>query len=188
AGHFDQAQRLLRSARAPGAAASPASVVTSAYVALFEDGDVRHTHRQVSAAIEQLRDRGVREPDEVLTRLIDLLLAISQYAGSPARWAETRAVLGELAPARSLVYQDAWGDVVRHGAGVRERVEREFAAVADLAPWDVTRLAVAAYHVDTLSQYRTYLHRSADREAETGFVRNGMTTRHLIMLDQMTVG
>ncbi|NUP43378.1 MAG: AAA family ATPase, partial [Streptomyces sp.] len=191
AGHFDQAQRLLRSAQAPGAAESPASVVTSAYVALFEDGDVRHTHRQVSAAIETLRDRGIREPDEVLTRLIDLLLAISQYAGSPARWAETRALLetlGELAPTRSLVYQDAWGDVVRHGAGVRERVEREFAGLADLEPWDVTRLAVAAYHVDTLSRYRPQLQRSADREAETGFVRIGMTTQHLIMLDQIAVG
>ncbi|MFI9834463.1 AAA family ATPase, partial [Streptomyces sp. NPDC051913] len=191
AGHFDQAQRLVRSAQAPGAAESSASVVTSAYVALFEDGDVRHTHRQVSAAIETLRDRGIREPDEVLTRLIDLLLAISQYAGAPARWAETRTLLGtlgELAPSRSLVYQDAWGDVVRHGAGVRERVEREFAGLADLEPWDVTRLAVAAYHVDTLSRYRPHLQRSADHETETGFVRNGMTTQHLIMLDQMAVG
>ncbi|WP_338704403.1 LuxR family transcriptional regulator (plasmid) [Streptomyces sp. Q6] len=190
-GRFDQAQRLLRSAQAPRAGESPASVVTSAYVALFEDGDVRQTHRQVSAAIESLRDRGVGQSNEVLTRLVDLLLAISQYAGAPARWAETRTLLctlGELASSRSLVYQDAWGDVVRHGAGVRERVEREFADLANLEPWDVTRLAVAAYHVDTLGQYRPHLQRSAEHEIETGFVRNGMTTQHLIMLDQIAVG
>ncbi|WP_151481134.1 helix-turn-helix transcriptional regulator [Streptomyces albicerus] len=191
AGLFDQAQQLLRSDRAPGTEESPASVVTSAYMALFEDGDVRHSHRQVAAAIENLRDHAPHQPSEVLTRLVNLLLAIDQYAGDAAQWEETRALLGslgDLAPSRSLIYRDAWGDVVRHGAGVGERVEREFAGLADMEPWDITRLSVAAYHVDTLSRYRTHLQRTVDHEAETGFVRNSMTTLHLIMLDQMAVG
>ncbi|MFD7284161.1 AAA family ATPase, partial [Streptomyces sp. NPDC059862] len=194
AGLFDQAQQLVRSDRAdraPGTAESPAAVVTSAYMALFEDGDVQHSHRQVTAAIENLLDREPHKASEVLTRLVNLLLAIDQYAGDPAQWEETRVLLGslgDLAPSRSLIYRDAWGDVVRHGAEVGDRVEREFARLADMEPWDITRLGVAAYHVDTLSQYRPYLQRTVDREAETGFVRNSMTTQHLIMLDQMTVG
>ncbi|MGP4012923.1 AAA family ATPase, partial [Streptomyces sp. 4N124] len=191
AGLSDQAQHLVRSDRTSGTDESPASVVTSAYMALFEDGDVRHSHRQVTAAILNLRDHEPHKPSEVLTRLVNLLLAIDQYAGDPAQWEQTRALLGslgDLAPSRSLIYRDAWGDVVRHGAGVRERVEREFAGVADMEPWDVTRLSVAAYHVDTLSQYRPHLQRTVDHEAETGFVRNSMTALHLIMLDQMTVG
>ncbi|MFE7401608.1 AAA family ATPase [Streptomyces sp. NPDC057557] len=191
AGLFDQAQRLARSDRSPGTDESPASVVTSAYMALFEDGDVRHSHRQVVAAIESLRHRTPRKASEDLARLVNLLLAIDQYAGDPAQWQETRALLGslgDLVPSRSMIYGDAWGDVVRHGAGVREGVEREFTGLADMEPWDISRLGVAAYHVDTLSQYRPHLQRTVDREAETGFVRNSMTMLHLIMLDQITVG
>ncbi|MEW2288495.1 ATP-binding protein, partial [Streptomyces sp. NPDC047841] len=191
AGLFEQAQRLIRSDHVVGADESPASVVTSAYLAFFEDGNVRHSHRQVVAAITELRVRAPGEASEVLTRLVNLLLAVDQYAGDPAQWAETRALLGSLGDAvhpRSLIYRDAWGDVVRHGAGVAERVERAFADLPVMEPWDITRLSVAAYHVDTLSRYRPHLQRIVDREAETGFVRNSMTMLHLVMLDQMAVG
>ncbi|MFF4903017.1 AAA family ATPase, partial [Streptomyces sp. NPDC001068] len=191
AGLFDQAQRLVRSDRGAGTDESPAAVVTSAYMALFEDGDVRHSHRQVASAIENLRDDGAPRASETLTRLVDLLLAIDQYAADTAQWEETRALLGSLGeavPARSLIYRDAWGDVVLHGAGVRERVETQFHGLTEMDPWDVTRLGVAAYHVDTLSRYRSHLQRTMDRETETGFVRNSMTMLHLIMLDQIAVG
>ncbi|MER6165584.1 helix-turn-helix transcriptional regulator [Streptomyces violaceorubidus] len=191
AGLFDQARLLVRGDRAPDTADPPVSVLTSAYRALFEDGDVRHTHRQVSATIACVRARAPRESSDVLVRLVNLLLAIDQYAGDAAQWEETRALLDSLGaslPPRSHVYGDAWGDVVRHGAGVRERVEAEFSGLADLDPWDISRLGVAAYHVDTLSQYRQHLQHTVDRHSETGFVRTSMTTLHLVMLDQMAVG
>ncbi|MFF6852943.1 MULTISPECIES: LuxR C-terminal-related transcriptional regulator [Streptomyces] len=34
-------------------------------------------------------------------------------------------------PPNSRIYQDAWGDVVRRGAGVQERVERAFVGLGD---------------------------------------------------------
>ncbi|MEU2424137.1 AAA family ATPase [Streptomyces sp. NPDC007851] len=191
AGLLDQAQQLVRSDTASGRQESPASVVTSAYVALYEDGDVRSSRHQVLAAVETIRDSGAREPDEVLTRLVNLLLAISQYAGDETGWAQAHEVLGslgDLVPPLSRIYQDAWGDVVRRGAGVDERVDRAFAELRDLEPWDVSRLGVAAYHVDTLSQYRPHLQRIVDREVETGAMVTGMTMLHLIMLDQIAVG
>ncbi|MFJ5036169.1 ATP-binding protein, partial [Streptomyces sp. NPDC088560] len=191
AGLFDQARRLVHPGRTPGTNESSASVITSAYMALFEDGEVRHSHRQVMEAIEGLREREPRKASDILTRLVNLLLAIDQYAGDPTQWEETRALLdtlGDLLPSRSLIYRDAWGDVVRHGAGLHTRVERELTVMSDMKPWDITRLYVAAYHVDTLSQYRRHLQRTVDREAETGFVRNSMTMLHLIMLDQMATG
>lgn len=190
-GQLDQARRLVGTGGGSGADESPVSVITSGYVALFEDGDVRSSQRQVFAAIESMRDRGVREPDEVLTRLVDLLLAISQYASDAAAWERVHELLdelGDLVSPRSRIYQDAWGDVVRRGAGVRERVERTFVGLHDLEPWDITRLSVAAYHVDTLSQYRPHLQRSVDREVETGALADAMTMLHLIMLDQIAVG
>ncbi|MDP4501630.1 helix-turn-helix transcriptional regulator [Nonomuraea turcica] len=191
AGHaalLDQAQQLIRSDLPPGAAESPAAVVTSAYVALYEDGDVRTAHRHVTAAIGTLPEDGTPEPAE---RLVNLLLAISQYAGDPALWERTEQLmdsLGERVGTRSAIYRDAWSDVVRHGAGVHERVEAAFAGVAELEPWDLSRLGVAAYHVDTLRRYRPYLRRAVDHEVETGAVGTGMTMLHLIMLDQLAAG
>ncbi|NJP94237.1 AAA family ATPase [Nonomuraea sp. FMUSA5-5] len=200
AGHaalLDQAQRLVRADPAPGRSESPATAITAAYVALYEDGDVRSAHHRVAAAIEHLSDphhQGAGVVDggaEVLTRLVDLLLATSLYAGESASWHRTEQlmdVLGHRIDPRSAIYRDAWSDVVRHGAGVAERVERAFADVSALEPWDVSRLAVAAYHVDTLGRYRPYLRRAVDREVETGAVANGMTMLHLIMLDQLAAG
>jgi hypothetical protein len=180
-GQLDRAQVLARSDATADGAESPAAVVTSAYVALYEDGDVHTSHRRVAAAVERLRDGGPAEPTEVLTRLVNLLPAISQYAGDSALWERTcdlLASLGDAVPERSLLYRDAWSDVVRHGAGVRERVERALPGLAGLEPWDVTRLAVAAYHVDVLRQFRPHLLRTVDRETDTGAVANGMTMLH----------
>ncbi|GHF38038.1 helix-turn-helix transcriptional regulator [Streptomyces griseosporeus] len=191
AGLLGQAQQLVGAAPALGGDHSPASVVASAYVALYEDGDVRSTQRHVGAAIEQLRDSGAPDSHEVLTRLVNLLLAINQYAGDETSWERTHTLLdtlGDLVPAASRVYEDAWGDVVRRGAGVRERVEAAFAALRDPEPWDITRLGAAAYHVDVLGQYRPLLQRALDRESGTGALATSMTMLHLVMLDQMAVG
>ncbi|WP_031010201.1 ATP-binding protein [Streptomyces sp. NRRL F-5727] len=194
AGHsglLGQARQLIHSDTGPGGHESPASVIASGYVAFFEDGDVRSSQRQVFATIENLRDEGVREPDENLTRLIDLLLAINQYASDATAWERTHellAPLGDLVSPYSRIYQDAWGDVVRRGAGVRRRVEQAFSDLRRLEPWDITRLGAASYHVDMLSQYRPLIQRTMDREMETGALADAMTMQHLVMLDQMAVG
>lgn len=190
-GRLDHARQLVLSDTGSGTADSPSSVVASGYVAFFEDGDVRSSQRQVFAAIESMRDSGVQEPNEVLTRLIDLLLAVNQYASDRDAWERTHQLLdslGDLVSSHSRIYQDAWGDVVLRGAGVRDRVDRALASLGDLEPWDITRLAVAAYHVDSLSPYRPHLQRIVDREVETGALADAMTMLHLIMLDQIAVG
>lgn len=194
AGHaalLDRARQLVRSDAAPGRERSSASVVASAYVALYEDGDVRSSHRQVVAALEGLRDEGADQPAEEHIRLVNLLLAISQYASDPSLWHLSRDLLASmphLVTSRSLLYSDAWSDVVRHGAGVAERLEKAFADLPVPEPWDLTRLAVTAYHVDTLHLYRPSLQRAVDRELDTGATGNGMSMLHLIMLDQMAAG
>ncbi|MFF4989250.1 AAA family ATPase [Streptosporangium saharense] len=191
AGHaalLDQARELVHSGPAPDGTASPAAVVTTAYAAMYEDGDLRSAHRQVTAVLEDPHaDFG---SGQTLTRLVNLMLAVSQYSGDATLWRrsqEVTAALGDRLDPRSAIYRDAWGDVVRHGAGVHERVERAFASPA-LEPWDLSRLAVAAYHVDILSRYSPRLRRAVDREIETGAMANGMTMLHLIMLDELATG
>ncbi|WP_333493445.1 helix-turn-helix transcriptional regulator [Kitasatospora cathayae] len=208
AGHaarLGQAHRLVQADLAPGSTESPASVLAAAYRALYQDGDVRSTHRQVSAAIEKLRDAGTAiageaaaastvgkaEPDEVLTRLVIVLLAISQFSGDRAVWESTRellASLGDLVTEHARIYRDTWSDVTRHGAGWAGPVRQAAANLSDLEPWAVTRLGAAAYHLDVLSHYRPHLQRVVDRELETGAVATGMVMLHQIMLDQMTAG
>ncbi|WP_190136619.1 helix-turn-helix transcriptional regulator [Streptomyces longispororuber] len=137
------------------------------------------------------QDRPSHPRDEVLTRLVNLLLAISQYASEAASWERTHALLaslGDRVTAHSRIYEDAWGDVVLRGTGVRERVERALADLRGREPWEITRLCVAAYHVDALGPYRRHLQRVVDREVETGAVASGMTMLHLVMLDQMAAG
>ncbi|WP_107101041.1 AAA family ATPase, partial [Streptomyces graminilatus] len=195
AAKLDQALRLVRSDSGSGDDDSPASVAMSGYLASLaaarEDGDVRSAQRQVFAAIERLRATGVREPSETLSRLVDLLLAVDMYAGDEDAWQRTHELLdslGDLVPSRSRVYQDAWGDVVIRGAGAGERVERAFSGPGDLGTADASKLAVAAYHMDTLSRFRPQLQRIVDREAATGVLTNVMSIMQTIMLDQITVG
>ncbi|MFE7639193.1 ATP-binding protein [Kitasatospora sp. NPDC057518] len=199
AARLGQAHRLVQADLTPGSTGSPASVLAAAYRALHQDGDVRSTHRQVSAAIEKLRDGGSAvastvgeaEPDEVLTRLVVLLLTISQYSGDRAAWESTHellASLGSLLTRRSRLYSGTWSDVTRHGAGFAGPVRQAATTLPDLEPWDVTQFGAAAYHLDLLSHYRPHLQRVVDRELETGAVATGMVMLHQIMLDQLTVG
>ncbi|MFJ7909142.1 AAA family ATPase [Kitasatospora sp. NPDC096204] len=195
AARLGQAHRLVQADLAPGSTESPASVLAAAYRALYQDGDVRSTHRRVSAAIEKLRDAGTAsgsaEPEEVLTRLVVLLLAISQYSGDRAVWENTRELLasmGDLVTEHSRLFSDTWSDVTRHGAGWAGPVRQAAANLSNPEPWDVTRFGVAAYHLDLLSHYRPHLQRVVDRELETGAVATGMVMLHQIMLDQMAAG
>ncbi|MET8297628.1 LuxR family transcriptional regulator [Streptomyces sp. NPDC005180] len=198
AGRPGQAHRLVRADPAPGSAQSPAAVLAAAYQALYQDGDVRSTHPQVSAAIEGLRDSapaagpaGPAGPDEVLTRLVVLLLAISQYSGDRAVWESTHALLaslGGLVTERARLYSATWSDVTRYGAGWTEPLRSAAARLPELDPWDATRLGVAAYHLDVLDLYRPHLQRVVDHEVETGAVAAGMVMLHLIMLDQLAAG
>ncbi|MFE7564865.1 AAA family ATPase [Kitasatospora sp. NPDC057500] len=201
AGHaarLGQAHRLVRADLASGSTESPAAVLAASYQALYQDGDVRSTHRQVSAAIERLRDDGTARPtaggterEDVLTRLVNLLLAISQYAGDRAAWERTHellASLGDLVTERSRLYSGTWSDVTRHGADWAGPVRDAAANLPGLEPWHVTRLGASAYHLDILGHYRPHLQRVVDRELETGAVATGMVMLHQIVLDRMAVG
>ncbi|MGV9915408.1 helix-turn-helix transcriptional regulator [Streptomyces tendae] len=190
-GLLGQARQLIRSDGGPHSHDSPATVIASSYIELFEDGDVRSSQRQVLATIEGILAQGVNEPDESLTRLIDLLLVINQYASDRVAWERTHellAPLDHLVTPYSRIYEDSWGDVVRRGLGVQQRVADAFSDPKRLEPWDIVRLGVAAYHVDTLSQYRPHIQRSADRELQAGALSDAMTMLHLIMLDQISIG
>ncbi|SEM20366.1 helix-turn-helix transcriptional regulator [Streptacidiphilus jiangxiensis] len=190
AGLLDQAQHLVHVGISPGTD-SPAAVLASAYVALYGDGEVRSTHRQLVGAVESLRDGTTGGPPETLARVVNTLLVISQYASNRDMWEETDRVLtslGDLVPANSRLHHDAWSDVVRRGAGLAERVDRAFVDTPPFEPWDVALLCGAAHRVDTLGQYRSQLRRALDRERAGGTRASGIAMLHLNHLDQVASG
>ncbi|BBH69234.1 LuxR family transcriptional regulator [Actinoplanes sp. OR16] len=188
AGLLERAEILVAAADRAGArVSSPDAVLTAAYVALYRHGDVG-MHGTVADVI---RARHAEVDDVMLTRLVNLLLAISQFAADPAAWRITDALVDGLRdrlPAELLLRRDVWSDVVRRGAGAGAKL-REAVAAADAAePWDVMRLGVAAYYVDALADFRPYLARMADRERETGAATTLMTVLQLVMVDAITAG
>ena len=191
AARLGQASRLVRSDLVPGAGESSAAVAASAYAALYRDGDVRSTERQVAAAIESLRDSGQAQPEE-MTRLVNLQVAIGMFGGDQQAWGRINELIGSLDDGllteRTRIYNSAWSDVVRHGAGWAEPLERAATGLAELEPWDVTRLATAAFFLDILSGFRPHLQRNVDRELTTGAVVCGVVMLRLIMLDQVSCG
>ncbi|MFD8212596.1 AAA family ATPase [Streptomyces sp. NPDC059697] len=184
---LDQAQELREASdRLVGTHQSPTAVITSAYAALYQDGDVRSAHRRVAAALESLP---ADTSEEIRTRLFNLLLAISLFSADPDLWSVTDTLVDVAATEPStLLYRDAFGDVARRGAGARERVQDAFARLGEEQPWDVMRLGVAAYYLDALGDHRPLVRRVADREAGSGAVTNAMTLLQLVMLDQINSG
>ncbi|WP_458249334.1 AAA family ATPase [Streptomyces sp. MAI_2237] len=186
---LDQAHELREASdRLAGTGQSPTAVITYAYTALYEDGDVRSAHRRVAAELQALPPDA---DDEIRARLLNLLLAISVFSADPALWRVSDALTdrdAERVGGPTPLYRDAWGDVARRGAGARERVLAAFGELGDGQPWDVMRLGVAAYFLDALAEHRTLVRRVADRETGSGAVTNAMTLQQLVMLDQISSG
>ncbi|MCZ4602454.1 LuxR C-terminal-related transcriptional regulator [Streptomyces sp. Lzd4kr] len=188
---MDQAQHILDSQRPVTGGDSPALVITSAYLGLYQHGDVRSTHRQVAAAAESLSVNGGAGSRELLTRLLNLLLVISMYAGDSDAWQRTERIFDSVADRvdpLTTICRDAVGDMARLGTDVSTRLDRVFSDMTAMAPWDATFLSVAAYYADVLWRYRPHLERLVAREQGCGAVSNVMTLRHLVMLDQFARG
>jgi DNA-binding CsgD family transcriptional regulator len=189
AGLLDRAQRLSDEfVRNSQSAQAPAAAITSAYVMLYRTGDVRSAHRMAGAALDALP---ADVSPETVSRLVNVLLSASMFAADPALWRRTEDAIDTFAEhldPLTVVHRDSWGDVARRGAGLAKRIEEAFARPTDPEPWEVMRLGVSAYFVDTLGDFRSYLHRVVDREEDSGAFTNYMTLLQLVMLDQMSLG
>ncbi|MBB2947137.1 DNA-binding CsgD family transcriptional regulator [Actinoplanes lutulentus] len=186
AGLLERAEILVAAAdQAGGRVSSPDAVLTAAYIALYRHGDVA-MHGVVAGVV---RARHAELDDVMLTRLVNLLLALSLFAGDPAAWMITDEVTEKVQdrlPPTTLLCRDAWSDVVRRGAGLTDRLRE---AVTDFAePWDLMRLGVAAFWVDTLADFRPYLRRTAERERDSGAASSLMTILQLVMFDDIAAG
>ena len=181
ASRFDDAQALVDDAQ------SVSSVLTGAYLALYRDGEVVGTHRRILMA---LKDADTLD-DATVSRLIKVLLAITQYAADPALWQQTDDAVDRVIDridSPAMLYRDAWGDLARRGHSVHARLAEYRDTLTTLEPWEVMRLGVTAYYVDGLADFRAALTRLFERERDRGAVTNAMTMLHLLLLDQIASG
>lgn len=185
ASRFDDAQQLADDPQADTDSAS--SVLTAAYLALYRDGDVLASHRQILTALHHAETLD----DGIVVRLVKLLLAVTMYCGEPSLWEQTDNAVDQLAArldADALIFRDSWGDVSRRGHTVLERLVTQHTQLSRREPWDVMRLGVAAYYVDGLADFRAPLTNLFQRESERGAITNAMTMLHLLLLDQIATG
>ncbi|MBZ5738272.1 helix-turn-helix transcriptional regulator [Nocardioides mangrovi] len=188
AGLLDEADTLLgRLDRLTGDLGSPPTVIADGYLQLIRDGAVVPTHRSVLGAI---RRHGRDIDDETLSRLADLLLAVSMYSADPLLWEQTEEALDEqvdrLRPLTLLV-RDVGGDLLRHAEDARDRVAEAF-TWPEHSPMDVTLLALCAYFVDSLGEHRSFVERMIEREVEAGSRTDVMTLLQLTLLDDTVRG
>ena len=180
-GRFDDAQALADNPE------SVAAVLTGAYLALYRDGEVADTHRRILHAL-----RGADAIDDAtVLRLVKLLLAITMYGGDADLWRQTDDTIDGLsarADAETLLLRDAWGDVARRGHTVRARLAEHHDGLNACDPWDMMRLAVSAFYVDALPDFRATLRRVFEQEHDRGAVTNAMTMLHLLLLDEISSG
>ncbi|MBU8819484.1 LuxR family transcriptional regulator [Mycolicibacterium goodii] len=191
AARLDDAASLLAdytgAASTGGPAERAAAALTQSYLALYRDGDVISTHRRMIEALAAADDLD----DATVTRLVNTLLAISQYCADPEKWALTDLAIDAVADRvdpKCLVYRDAWGDVGYRGATVIARLQDIQHHLDFLEPWDLMRLGVSAYYVDSLESFRVVMNDHTARESGDGALTNAMTMEQLRLLDQINCG
>lgn len=185
AGRFEAARELVEESEAD--TESAAAVLTGAYLALYQEGEVFESHRRI---VSVLRDAESVD-DAMAQRLTTVLLAVTLYSGHPRLWQQTDELIDRLAKrldVDTLIFRDAWGDIVRRGHSVRSRLADRMNRLAAAEPWDIMRLGVTAYYVDALADFRPTLARVFQRERDRGAVTNAMTMLHLLLLDQIRSG
>ena len=188
AGLLDVAAALLgRLDQLNGDLASPSTVLTDVYLRLYRDGAVLPTHRLV---LDTLQRHGHDLDDETLARLVHVLIEISMYSANPVLWESTGPMVDEhverLGPVIPLV-RDVGGDLLRHAGGARARVAKAF-TLPGHGPHDVTLLALCAFWVDSLGEYRSFVERVVAREAGVGARSDVMTLLQLTLLHQTAAG
>jgi DNA-binding CsgD family transcriptional regulator len=189
AGLLAESGALLEDAdRSVGIADTPESVLSTALLSLYREGDVTGSHRRVAAMITVHRDD---IDDATFDRLVRLLLVLAQFAADPEIWQATDEIVdehGSRLSAATHLYRDCWGHLGRRGGDLPDRLAAAFADLAEGAPWDGMRLAVCAYYVDALSDYRPFLDRMVAQERDRGAITPVMTMLQLIMLDDLSGG
>ena len=186
AGRHDEAQDLLGSTET-GEEQSASAVLADAYLAFHGDGEVTSTHRRVLDAL----DRADTLDDEMVNRLVSLLLSITNYCDDAGRRQQTNDALEKIDTRVDpviLLYRTGVADIVTTARHVRAILRQYVERLPLQQPRRVMQLAFPAYCVDAMADFRVPLNEAYKQLREHGPSIDAMAMGCVVMFDLMAAG
>ncbi|MGV1005181.1 MAG: ATP-binding protein [Candidatus Nanopelagicales bacterium] len=186
AGRHDEAQDLLGSTET-GEEASPSAVLADAYLAFHGDGEVVSTHRRLLEVL----NRADTLDDEMVNRLVNLLLSITNYAGDAQDRQQTNDAVEKIDTRVDpviLLYRTGIADIVTTARYVRTVLRQYLDRLPLQEPRRVMQLAFPAYCVDAMADFRVPLNEAYKQTREHGPSIDAMAMGCVVMFDLMAAG
>lgn len=186
AGRHDEAQDLLGSTET-GEEESPSAVLADAYLAFHGDGEVVSTHRRLLEVL----NRADTLDDEMVNRLVNLLLSITNYAGDAQDRQQTNDAVEKIDTRVDpviLLYRTGIADIVTTARYVRAILRQYVDRLPLQEPRRVMQLAFPAYCVDAMADFRVPLNEAYKQTREHGPSIDAMAMGCVVILDLMATG
>ncbi|TDW21927.1 regulatory LuxR family protein [Kribbella kalugense] len=157
------------------------TLVTTAQLLTYQDGDLEAAHRLLAQALDVLEDT-----DGLLDPMLSALLFVSLSSSRPEPWELLNKAMARFEPEDVVPFRlcyEAYVDPCRKADAIRAGLAQAFTNLpADAEPWRLIPLAFAATAMDLLSDYRYLIRRMIDRERVDGAI--AMVVPGLMLLSQ----
>lgn len=186
AGRIDEARELLGNAEADATQFALAALA-DCYQAIHADGEALSTHRRLLEAL-----RSVDELDEqVVNRLVNLLLYITGYADDDRLREQTNAavarVASRVAPA-VLLYHTGVDDIASTAEGIRSTLAGYAAFLSEVPARYVLMMSYPAYCTDAMAEFRAPLRTAYTQVSAHGASLDAIEGGRVVLLDMMASG
>lgn len=187
AGRLEDTRDLLDE-RESGSQRSASAILADAYREFHRDGDVISTHRWLLDALS----RADSLDDKTVSRLVHLLVSITNYSGDPQHWQKTNAALAGLEERLNpaiLMYRTGMADLAGTGVSLRTALVGTYVEqLPRLHARQVMLLAFPAYCLDVMEEFRLPLRLAYDQLSEHGASIDAIEAGRVVMLDLMATG
>jgi DNA-binding CsgD family transcriptional regulator len=163
------------------------AILADAYRDFHRDGEVVATHR----ALLQALTRADGLDDKAVSRLVHLLMSITNYSGDDERWTRTQSVVlpleSRLNPA-ILLYRNNIDNIASTAGNIRAVLNKYVDRLWLLHPRQLLLLAFPAYCIDAMAHVRGPLRLAFDQLRDDGTSIDAIEGGRVVMLDLIAGG
>jgi DNA-binding CsgD family transcriptional regulator len=186
AGRIDEARELLGNTETDATQFALAALA-DCYQAIHADGEALSTHRRLLEALTK-----VDELDEqVVNRLVNLLLYITGYADDDRLREMTNAAVAKVAsrvvPA-VLLYHTGIDDIASTAQAFRSTLDGYAAFLSEVPARYVLMMSYPAYCIDALAEFRAPLRTAFTQVSAHGASLDAIEGGRVVLLDLMATG
>jgi tetratricopeptide (TPR) repeat protein len=186
AGRINEARELLGNAESD-VTHSALATLTDCYQAIHADGEVLSTHRRLLETLTKVDDLD----EQVLNRLVNLLLSITGYADNNQLRTLTNAsvakVQSRVAPA-VLLYHTGVADIASTAKAIRATLDGYAAFLSEVPARYVLMMSYPAYCTDAMAKFRGPLQTAVTQVSAHGASLDAIEGGHVVLLDLMATG